>query len=927
MSNEFHPTGSKEFFVGREENLDVFHSIWNGERPEWILYVPGVGGIGKTRLLQCFREQALEQPDGRMILSTGLMDFYHTANQTRLGLLQEIANQLGMDNFPLFLQARRDLQSSMEEEHISDERHSGEREVFDEFFKDYGALLHKKQRILLLFDTCEEMHGVQDWFLEVFLEGLYREEERFASECNAGEETEFKCQTVVVMAGRPAPELEFPKSDWVVRKELSTLDKEAVQDYYRNDVLVNLMLNEDSLEKLYDRTGGKPLYVALSFDWLKNDVGTIDELLASPEPFGAELVGWVRRLGAEKKLAILGMALAWRRMEMGLLQRLVGLDENRVKQLVDELSQFSFIKYRPADEHSTIHLHDEMRDLINRYIWPKEQESRAEERQLLLQIVKWYEGEIGDASVLAGETLPHDDRQRALLAELLYYEGKANLPRAEDLYEALFRKGIYHNDLGYCKLLNQEMMRYERELSREHQDDLHFRRALTAFRSDEYIQASELWRASLRLKDLKPITRATTLMQLVELEVYTGAPDLAVEHAREAETLYQQLISEAKDPKEKSRLREGLGQLYNNWGYACRVKGEFGKALKYYENALKTPGREQLSDKHRARVLNNLGFIHFRLGNSVQARSFAGRALSIRIKLKIPYELGLSCNTMGMLMEDYGHIQDAVDLYHRAKNAFDEVDSQRGRALALLNLGRIERIANDYDMALEHLEKSRGVFERLNDKDHLLNAYNELGCTYRQLRGRDDLQKALEYLQKSLNLSLEMGKFFEEVDITEDISVAYYLLAQEEERGSKEYQEYADKACEYAEQVIRLVGTNETGYLVGYLTGKAKRTLGDLAYWDGNYKQAFDDYFEGCLKIASVWEQGKRESVYMQRQFEGMLDRMQERLHGLDDTQQTLVYVKQLGEKLKKLPPEERSVMKKMKEYLKATEETARLIG
>jgi len=687
------------------------------------------------------------------------------------------------------------------------------------------------------------------------------------------------------------------------------------------------MLDGLSLENLYDRTGGKPLYVALSFDWLKNDVGTINELLTSPDPFGAELVGWVRRLGVEKKLAILGMALAWRRMEMGLLQRLVGLDEKRAKQLVGELSKFSFIKYRPANEHSTIHLHDEMRELINRFIWPKEQASNADERQLLLQIVDWYQHEIGDVTVLAGTTLPHDDRQRALLAELLYYEGKLNIPRAEELYERLFRKGIYQNDLGYCKLLNQEMVRYEGELSRENQDDLSFRRALTSFRSEEYAHASELWRASLRLTDLKPTMRATILMQLVELEVYTGAPNMAVEHAQEAEALYLELILAEHDPKEKASLREGLSQLYNNWGYACRVKGDFAGALKYYENALKTPQREQLSDKHRARVLNNLGFIHFRLGNSVQARSFAGRALSIRHKLKIPYELGLSCNTMGMLMEDYGHIQDAVDLYHRANDAFDEVNSQRGKALALLNLGRIERIANDYDKAFEHLEKARSVFERLNDKDHLLNAYNELGCTYRQRRGHGELNTALKYLQKSLDLSLEMGKFFEQVDTIEDISVAYYLLAQEEEIGTEVYKECASKARENAERVINLVGSNETGYLVGYLIGKAKRTLGDLAYWDKDYEQAFDDYFEGCLKIASEWEQGKRESVFMQRQFEGMLDRMQERLHGLDDTHLALVHVKQLGERLQRLPPDEKAFMKKMKEYLKATEETAHLIG
>jgi tetratricopeptide (TPR) repeat protein len=322
-----------------------------------------------------------------------------------------------------------------------------------------------------------------------------------------------------------------------------------------------------------------------------------------------------------------------------------------------------------------------------------------------------------------------------------------------------------------------------------------------------------------------------------------------------------------------------------------------------------------------------MGYVHFLLGNTIQARSYVGRALSIRIKLNIPFELGLGCNTMGMLMEDYGHIQDAVDLYHRAYNAFEAINSRRGRAMALLNLGRIERIANDYEKAFEHLEKARNVFERWADKENLLKAYNELGCTYRQRREPGELNKAVEYLNKSLELSIELGKFFDQADTMEDISVAYYLLAQEVGTGSKLYPEYAEKARDYAQQVIQLIGRSGSGYQSGYLIGKTKRTLGDLAYWDGDYKEAFDNYFEGCRKIAGAWKQGKEASVFMQRQYEGMLDRMQERLHGLNDTEQILKYVKHLVDKLNKLSPEEKTVMKKMKKYLNTTKETARLVG
>jgi tetratricopeptide (TPR) repeat protein len=916
MASEFQPTSSKEFFVGREDKLDVFHAVWSGQRPEWIIYIPGEGGIGKTRLLQRYREKALEWGDVGGALSTNLIDFYHTANQSRLGLLQEVACQLGLEQFPLFSQARHDYE----------ERRGDEREVFDAFFVDYRNLLLTGQKILLLFDTCEEMHGVQSWVLDGLLENVYQEEKRYATEKAGGDDVDFNSRTVIVMAGRP-PLLEFPKPAWVIQESLDSLKLEAVQDYYQRDPEVGSMVDNESLKKLYDKTGGKPLYVALSFDWLKNDVGTLDELLDSPEPFGAELVGWVRRLGPEKKLAILGMALGWRRMETSLFQRLVGLDEKKVKKLIEELSRFSFIKYRPADEYSAINLHDEMRYLINRYVWPREWESRSEEIQLLSQIVEWYQGMIGDDAVLGGEKPPQHDRQRALLAELLFYKFQIDINEAANLYEALFRRGIHFDDMGYSKLLNEEVMRFETNLTREQQDDLIFRRALAAFKDEEYRVASDLWTASLRSKDLKLKVRATTILQLVELEVYTGKPNAAMLHAQEGEEYYKTLISTERHAKEKAQLQLELGQLYNNWGYAHRMRGEFHDALTFYEKALKTSRRSQLPEKHRARVLNNMGYIHFLMGNTIQARSYVGRALSIRIKLNIPYELGLGSNTMGMLMEDYGHISDAVDLYHRAFNAFESANSRRGRAMALLNLGRIERIANDYEKAFEHLEKARNVFERWADKENLLKAYNELGCTYRQRREPGELEMAIDYLNKSLDLSIELGKFFDQADTMEDISVAYYLLSQEVGVGSKSYQEYAKLASDYARKVIQLIGKSGSGYQSGYLIGKTKRTLGDLAYWDGDYKEAFDDYFDGCRKIAGVWKQGKEASVFMQRQYEGMLDRMQERLHGLNDTEKILKYVKHLLDKLNGLSPEEKKVMKKMKEYLNTTKETARLVG
>jgi hypothetical protein len=56
MVTEFTPTVSKDIFVGRGQEVQDFKNILDGKCPEWLIYFPGGGGIGKTRLMQKMRQ-------------------------------------------------------------------------------------------------------------------------------------------------------------------------------------------------------------------------------------------------------------------------------------------------------------------------------------------------------------------------------------------------------------------------------------------------------------------------------------------------------------------------------------------------------------------------------------------------------------------------------------------------------------------------------------------------------------------------------------------------------------------------------------------------------------------------------------------------------------------------------------------------------
>ncbi|MFN8475040.1 MAG: tetratricopeptide repeat protein [Anaerolineae bacterium] len=947
MAYKFPATVSKTLFVGREAELELFDQVLQSQRRERILHFPGPGGTGKTRLLEEMRERVATQPD--VLVTADLIDFYKTANQTGFGLLDDVARQLGAQRFQTFHQEREQFRELLLREPEPGERGEAVHRVTEAFLKDYHALQTQGLRVVLLFDTCEEMHGVEDWFLGTLLPGILMRTQVHQPPADGVREAEIDIieddlHTTVVIAGRKR--LDFPAEvgDLVRVADLEALSEAEVREFFRKGKLDEAIVSDEQIGELRIRSGGRPLYVALSFDWIKNEVGTVEQLLAPhiaehdiakeasddqagvfelEAPFAARLVVWVQRLPSAERRAILYTALAWRRMEPSLLSRLLyeGKDEEeRIEQarlLIERLSRFSFVKYRPSSEDflGSFQLHDEMRDLVRRYVWP--QEGAMTQQALLIQVIAWYEERIGRAELLAGEALPADDEERALVAEWLFYQAQLDLAQAFGHHERLFRYASHYLDLAFCEMLNQEMRRFSRTLSLQQQDELSYRDALVAFRREQYASAYKLWVSLLRRPDLNLKLRATTLMMLTELSGYTGRPEVGIEYAQDGEHLYQELIAAEADPSEREQLRVELGQLYNNRGYCYRVKGEFANALSDYDQALQMPGRP----KNEARTLNNIGFIYFLQGNFTEARTHVGRALQIREDLGIDYELGLGYNTMGQIMEESGRTDEAADLYRKALERFRVARSERGQALVLLNQGRLERVVNDYEEAISNLEAARKVFEKLGDKDNLAHALNELGCVYRQRGETDDWQKGLAHLEASRQLSEELGRPRDLADNIEDLAILHYRWAREaRHQGDTEaVREHATQAHAYARQAHELARE----YRIIYLQAKNERTFGDLAYDEGAYDEAFDHYFAACRSMARAVGERKGSPVLLQRRYEQMVDRLQERLQSFPSVEETQRQVERLLRQLQVLNEQEREQLSTLQEFLEASNRLA----
>lgn len=913
MAIDFVPTLSKRFFVGRDREMQDFENALDDTIRHWIIHVPGEGGVGKTRLLEEFRARAQSLP--HLLITRDLIDFYNAAYQTAFGLLQEITRQLGTEHFSAFVQEREAFNRILSPDLDPDQRQEGVTRVTDAFFADFAALLKEDYRIILLFDTCEEMHAVESFVLDKLLPGIRATQEQLAEEPAVDPPPPFRSQTTVVLAGRKSLDLLHVPADDVLLMALPALTLPETSAFFRNGGMNDGVIADADLDQVYLRTGGRPLYVALSFDWISNQVGTVAELLSLQEPFGQTLVEWLVRVDTPERRALLYTALAWRRMEPDLLARLLNLEnEQAARRLIDDLQRFSFVKYYPAhdDFRGRFQLHDEVRDLVNKYVWRREGEFTQE--RLLQLVVEWYEERIDDPTVLQGETLPPSDEARSLVAEWFYYRCRLNLHEALARLNPIFRRASHFLDLAFCDLLIQETRRFLDDLRPGEKDEVDFREGLVAFRREQYSAASGIWHALLRRRSLDPHYRANTLMQLVELEAYTGRADEALEHAQDAEGIYQTLLASAGGPAERQALQWELGQLYNNWGFTYRVKGSYPRALEFYERALTYGG----SQKNLARTQNNIGYVYLLQAKPAEGKTWVGRALQLRRKLKIPYELGLGLNTMGMIMERVDRVKEAMDLYQSAVKVFQAAPSERGEALALLNLGRMRRITNEYEAAEQLLTRARRVFQDKKDTSNLTQAYNELGCVYRdraRQRGQDtDWTESERYLLTGLELSRTASNTPRIVESLEDLGLLHYNWAEHlhKQLHGPEAREHQTLALTYARQVEAMVRPNE----MLYRWGKNEKLLGDLAYLDEQWENAFEHYFEACRLMKRAPAEQNRPTKWTERKYDEMVDRLQEQLNGLPGMEDTRYFTNKMLTRLRTLSSAEQDELQSVRDYL-----------
>lgn len=768
---------SSNNFVGREKEQEQVTGLLNKpDGSKRVAYFEGVGGIGKTKLIQKILEENRTSKTDKV---PRIIDFYSTDNRSIDGVRETIIQYL--------------------EEQAKDsfsEYHQKQKNTHRTFRKCLQELV-KVKPVLLVFDTFELVHNdpLALWLFDDSEDGL-------------------QMPGLVCLIGSRPPENDnqarienlIKDTPLVQRIALSGLSYDNAVEFYCKETGEDVnKLNEESknfVKWLVERTEGNPLLIELVIDQSKRDDSGDRSLLdrfrntANIEVLKQVIMNDIKVKIAKTGLlevkniyhlniaeydTLLGMSYLTRRMDETILQAIVNLgfvrlgeEGKSLQEITDTLSRLFFVKSHPG-EILTVQLHDEMARMVRQYLFPDFGDDISGERRREFQqfIPKLYD-ELIQVEQRQGKNEPEPKTKRAFRAKIaqlqverMYYlleygrtlqqelKSTEGLEQAYDYFVEL--KNTYDEQL--FKLLPGEMLRVIGDFSKERQRDIYTGLAEIQQRLNNLTQAELYWNEAKNRSDV-PEEQVDILLKIHNM-VWPRDPERSL----------NEILPQAREIAEKQVFSKSPDVLYEI-GFTYSKLQELDEAIKHYRQAFQSYNELKLDRRDRlATILNDLGFALARIGQYEEGQELVTRGREIRQEL---YEQARSS------VDELSGLQKGLDLESKAMTELEiakrEAEADLDRAEFRLGMthsteGQIARYNDELVTALGHYDDALRLLRAAGRTNQIALIQNRRGETFRRMarqqhekgdkekrnefarRGHEAIDESL-YLKEKYNLEL-----------------------------------------------------------------------------------------------------------------------------------------------------------------------------
>lgn len=187
-------------------------------------------------------------------------------------------------------------------------------------------------------------------------------------------------------------------------------------------------------------------------------------------------------------------------------------------------------------------------------------------------------------------------------------------------------------------------------------------------------------------------------------------------------------------------------------------------------------------------------------------------------------------NAIGIGYQHLGNLKEAVKWYNQSLKYGELASDEYVTNLALINLAQAQRIAEDYESAIENAEKYKDWVMKLGSFDYVSNSFAVLGSI---ALDQEKYSRAIFYFEQCYIFAEKVNDNAGRGNAFTNIGIVKYL------QGDKEASEqYFLQALEYRKK-FRHIGSLCDAYL----------NYGGILFEQNKLEQAIENYNEG-LKIA-----------------------------------------------------------------------------
>jgi DNA-binding NtrC family response regulator/tetratricopeptide (TPR) repeat protein len=282
------------------------------------------------------------------------------------------------------------------------------------------------------------------------------------------------------------------------------------------------------------------------------------------------------------------------------------------------------------------------------------------------------------------------------------------------------------------------------------------------------------------------------------------------------------LLERAREELQTALPIPDRAQLLNDLGWLQYRLGDYAKSMESCRMSLNTLSANQYP-LIVAQALNLMGVVHFNTSRYDEAISYYEQSAHLRERAGDENALAASCNNLALAYQAKGEFEKAFDYHNRSLKLKTRQNNKAGIAAGYLNLAFLHLEARNFKEAEEKCRESLAICEELGNVQLAADNYTTLGDIALE---NGDLDQAEHHYQESRRISHQREAINEEMGAHRRLSSLCIKR--------KRY----DEARSHAEAALSLVQRIGSKYETAQIEG----VLGDLEFEQQRHAEALEHY-------------------------------------------------------------------------------------